>query len=87
MLPHKNDLAKLTASFNSLLGLFLIIFIKIYQKAISPILGRRCRFYPTCSQYAIIAIKRYGPVKGVILAIKRIVKCHPGHPGGFDPVP
>ncbi len=79
-----------TASFTfitEIIEIILIIFIKMYQKILSPILGRRCRFYPTCSQYAIIAIKRYGPIKGGILTIKRILKCHPGHPGGFDPVP
>jgi len=65
----------------------LISFIKGYQIFISPLLGRRCRFYPSCSQYALIAIKRYGPLKGSILALKRIIKCHPGHSGGFDPVP
>ena len=62
--------------------------IRFYQKWISPLKGRpTCRFYPTCSSYAYQAISRYGAIKGSYLAIKRILKCHPFHPGGFDPVP
>ncbi len=65
----------------------VIIFIKIYQYTLSPLTGRTCRFYPTCSAYAIEAVETYGPVKGSLLAIKRILRCHPFHAGGFDPVP
>lgn len=61
--------------------------IKIYQYAISPFLGNHCRFSPSCSSYAIRAIETHGLVKGVLLGIKRIGKCHPWHPGGHDPVP
>ena len=64
----------------------MILLIKFYQKAISPFLGKRCRFYPTCSQYAIEAIRKKGALKGGWLAVKRIAKCHPFHPGGYDPV-
>lgn len=64
----------------------LIGFIKAYKKYISPSLPANCRFYPSCSQYAIDAITRYGPIKGVFLATIRILKCHPFHPGGVDPV-
>ncbi|HHW31333.1 MAG TPA: membrane protein insertion efficiency factor YidD [Clostridiaceae bacterium] len=65
----------------------LILIIRFYQKWVSPIkLNPTCRFYPTCSQYAIDAILKYGSVKGSLLAIKRILKCHPFHPGGYDPV-
>lgn len=64
-----------------------IALIRVYQLVISPILGPRCRFYPTCSEYAIQAIRLHGVLKGSALAAKRIVKCHPGHPGGIDPVP
>ncbi|EKE83361.1 membrane protein insertion efficiency factor YidD [Idiomarina xiamenensis] len=64
-----------------------IAVIRVYQKLISPLLGPRCRFYPTCSSYAISAIETHGVIRGSWLAVKRIVKCHPGHPGGFDPVP
>lgn len=61
--------------------------IRFYQLAISPYIGAHCRFTPTCSQYAYIAINRYGAVKGLYLAIRRILKCHPFHKGGYDPVP
>ena len=66
--------------------LFLLM-IRFYQAAISPHLGKNCRFTPTCSQYAHIAITRFGPIKGTYLAIKRLLKCHPFHAGGYDPVP
>ncbi|WAA10049.1 membrane protein insertion efficiency factor YidD [Fervidibacillus albus] len=66
--------------------LFLWI-IRIYQKVISPIKPPTCRFYPTCSHYGYEAIQRFGAIKGGWLAIKRIFRCHPLHPGGFDPVP
>lgn len=61
--------------------------IRFYQIFISPLKPPTCRFYPTCSAYAIEAIQKKGPVKGTCLAIKRIAKCHPFHPGGYDPVP
>jgi len=66
----------------------LVVFlIRIYQKFISPLKGvSSCRFYPTCSQYAIDAITKYGIVKGSFMSVKRIIKCHPFHPGGYDPV-
>ncbi len=64
----------------------LLFLIKIYQKAISPMLGRRCRFYPTCSEYSRQAIIKYGVTKGTYLSIKRILKCHPFHKGGYDPL-
>ena len=63
-----------------------IFIIKIYQKIISPLLGPRCRFYPTCSEYAKEAILKKGILKGLFLSIKRILKCHPFHPGGYDPI-
>jgi len=65
----------------------LIIIIKAYQYCISPLFGPSCRFYPTCSAYAILAIEKHGCIKGSFFAIKRILKCHPFHPGGFDPIP
>ena len=65
----------------------LIAPIRLYQLVISPLLPKRCRFYPTCSQYAIEALRRHGAIKGTWLAVKRIAKCHPFHPGGVDPVP
>jgi len=65
----------------------LFIFIKFYQYFISPLTGQNCRYYPTCSAYALEAVKKYGSLKGTILAIKRVARCHPFHAGGFDPVP
>ena len=64
----------------------LIKILKLYQKNISPLFGRRCRFYPTCSQYAIEALYKYGLLIGLFKAIKRLIKCNPFHPGGYDPV-
>ncbi len=66
---------------------FLMLLIRAYQLAISPLLGPRCRFYPSCSCYAHEAIERHGPALGLWLAIKRILRCHPFTPGGYDPVP
>lgn len=66
---------------------FLRCLIAIYQQAISPFFGMCCRFYPSCSNYAMEAIDRHGVIKGVFLTIKRILKCHPYHGGGIDLVP
>lgn len=64
-----------------------IVLVRMYQLLISPFVGQRCRFYPSCSRYAIEALSRFGTVRGGWLALKRIVRCHPFHPGGYDPVP
>jgi putative membrane protein insertion efficiency factor len=60
--------------------------ITFYQRVISPYLPRSCRFYPTCSDYSRQAILKYGVIKGGAMAMKRLLKCHPWHPGGYDPV-
>lgn len=65
----------------------LIILIRLYQLALSPLLGQCCRFYPTCSHYMIEALKDHGFCKGIWLGLKRISKCHPFRVGGLDPVP
>ena len=65
----------------------LLGIITFYRKCISPLKPATCRFYPTCSTYAYEAVKKYGAIKGTYLAVKRILKCHPFHPGGYDPVP
>jgi putative membrane protein insertion efficiency factor len=64
----------------------LLKIIRLYKGYISPLKQPSCRFYPTCSQYAIDAIEKYGPLKGSIMAMKRIFKCHPFNEGGYDPV-
>lgn len=61
--------------------------VKGYQLMISPLLGPRCRFWPSCSSYTIEAIQVHGPLKGTWMAVKRMIKCHPGSDGGLDPVP
>jgi len=65
----------------------LIALLRGYQYAIRPLLGANCRFYPSCSDYAKEAIERHGALRGVSLALRRLARCHPYHPGGFDPVP
>ncbi len=65
----------------------LLVLIRIYQKTLSPLLPSGCRFYPTCSHYGYAAIEKYGAIKGGWLAIKRVARCHPFNPGGYDPVP
>jgi len=65
----------------------LIAPIVAYQRFVSPLLGPRCRFAPSCSQYAVEALREYGPTRGVWLAVRRLARCHPFHPGGYDPVP
>jgi hypothetical protein len=64
----------------------LLALIRFYQMVVSPIKGPSCRFVPSCSQYALEAIREFGPVRGVGLALRRVLKCHPLHPGGYDPV-
>jgi putative membrane protein insertion efficiency factor len=61
--------------------------IRLYQRALSPLLGPRCRFYPSCSQYMLEALQVHGPWRGLMLGVKRIARCHPLNPGGIDPVP
>ncbi len=67
-------------------GLMLAL-IRSYQLLLSPLLGPRCRYYPTCSHYALTAIRLHGPAHGGWLAFRRITRCHPLNPGGYDPVP
>ena len=67
---------------------FLLIgLIRVYRLLISPLFPPSCRFQPTCSQYALDAVERFGAIQGSWMAIKRILRCHPFHPGGYDPVP
>lgn len=70
-----------------ILSRFLIGLVYIYQYVISPVIGPRCRFHPTCSSYMIEAIQVHGPIKGTWLGLKRLSRCHPYNDGGYDPVP
>jgi putative membrane protein insertion efficiency factor len=65
----------------------LMALIRGYRLLVSPLFPPTCRFTPTCSQYALTAVERYGPLKGTWLAMRRIIRCHPFNPGGYDPVP
>ena len=74
-------------TLRSLLSFPFIAIIKIYQWVLSPLLGPKCRFTPTCSNYALEAFKKYGPLKGLGLALRRISRCHPWGGHGHDPLP
>ena len=65
----------------------LLAVIRGYQYAISPLLGQNCRYLPTCSEYTAEAVTKYGAIRGGWLGVKRVCRCHPWHPGGYDPVP
>lgn len=65
----------------------LLGLIKFYRYAVSPMLGRNCRYFPSCSEYAAEAVTKFGAMRGGWLALKRVCRCHPWHPGGYDPVP
>jgi hypothetical protein len=67
--------------------LLLVLLVRGYQVTLSPLLPASCRYYPTCSHYAIEALEKHGALRGGWLALKRIARCHPFRPGGFDPVP
>ncbi|HEX8945148.1 MAG TPA: membrane protein insertion efficiency factor YidD [Gemmatimonadaceae bacterium] len=66
---------------------FLVLLVRGYQVALSPLLPSSCRYYPSCSAYAIEALERHGALRGSWLAVRRIARCHPFRPGGYDPVP
>jgi putative membrane protein insertion efficiency factor len=70
----------------NLMTKMLLGLIRMYQRIISPILGPKCRFRPTCSEYTIQALQKYGCMKGTWLGLKRIARCHPFNPGGYDPL-
>lgn len=65
----------------------LLVWIRGYQRVVSPFLPPSCRYVPTCSQYAVEAVEKYGAIRGSWLAVRRIARCHPLHAGGYDPVP
>lgn len=74
-------------SVNAALTWLLLKLLRGYQLLFSSFFGRSCRFYPTCSSYAGEALRRFGPWRGSWLALRRLLRCHPFHPGGYDPVP
>lgn len=82
-MPAQLPMKKLTKLVSEL----LILPVRFYQLCISPMLPRSCRFTPTCSQYAVEALRKHGPLKGSWLAIRRILRCHPWGGSGYDPVP
>ena len=84
MNPRQN---KVLRTIRKALSLPFIFLVRFYQICISPLKPPTCRFTPTCSQYAIEALRKYGPIKGLYLAIKRIIRCHPWGGSGYDPVP
>lgn len=69
-----------------LVTLLVVSLIKFYRGFISPLKPPSCRFVPTCSEYALMAIEKYGVARGLVMAVRRILRCHPFHPGGYDPV-
>lgn len=86
-MAQDNQAMRIVSTLSSIIALPLLGVIKVYQLLISPMLGQNCRFYPSCSSYAQQALKQHGAFTGSWLAIKRIVKCQPLHPGGIDNVP
>ncbi len=72
--------------FMQILGKILVIFVRVYQVCVSPLFTPCCRFFPSCSEYAIDAIRRYGPIRGSYYGLLRLLRCHPFYPGGYDPV-
>jgi len=71
---------------NKLAGYLLAFLVRAYQMVLSPLIPAYCRFYPSCSHYSVEALEKYGLLKGVSMTVKRLLRCHPGHPGGYDPV-
>jgi putative membrane protein insertion efficiency factor len=70
-----------------MLARLFIALIKVYRWCLSPLLGQHCRFYPSCSEYALTALNQHGAARGGWLSLRRLGRCHPWHPGGYDPVP
>jgi len=82
-----NDSSASGAGRPSLPARLLLLLVEAYRVALSPLVGGHCRFWPSCSAYAEEALRRHGARRGAALALRRVLRCHPFHPGGFDPVP
>jgi putative membrane protein insertion efficiency factor len=80
-----NPLRRFLALASRLLAGLLIYLVRFYQAAISPLLGKNCRYIPSCSEYFVQAVHKYGPLRGAAKGVFRICRCHPWHPGGYDP--
>jgi putative membrane protein insertion efficiency factor len=78
-------IGKVIMVLGALLSAFLILSVRVYQICISPLLPPACRYTPSCSQYFILAVKKYGPVIGAWKGVCRVCRCHPFYPGGYDP--
>ena len=92
MLNARNEISHFSGSAGAtavsrLCQLLVVAGLKSYRLFISPLLGPACRFYPSCSQYALHAVRTHGTLRGLTLTIRRLAKCHPWHPGGVDLVP
>ena len=87
MIVLSNSLAKLIKYIQYKLNSLILLMLRLYQLCLSPFLGNNCRFQPTCSNYAIEAYASLGLIRGTFLTFKRVVKCHPFHPGGIDELP
>ncbi|MCL2178849.1 MAG: membrane protein insertion efficiency factor YidD, partial [Cystobacterineae bacterium] len=83
----KAQLQHLAGPLRRLAVLLLKTPILAYRTLLSPLLGPHCRFYPSCSTYALSALQQHGPLQGSLLSLRRLLRCHPFHPGGFDAVP
>ena len=84
---RREPMSAFFAALSGLVAALLLGLIALYQRVLSPLLGPKCRFHPTCSSYAAEAIVQYGPLFGTVRALGRIVRCHPLSDGGYDPVP
>jgi len=83
--PPRSVLIAVAKAVWNLPGLVLILFVRVYQIFIGPLLGKHCRFHPSCSNYFIQAVRKHGAVIGAWKGVWRILRCHPWHPGGYDP--
>lgn len=86
-MPSAGFFVRLLRSVKRILALPLIWLVRIYQLGISPLKPPSCRFTPTCSQYAIEALRKHGPIRGLYLTVRRLLRCHPWGGSGYDPVP